>query len=79
MAIPEFSIVHPFLDYIVVFDYVGKPVVFSIDLDEVAYWNNNQHPVSSYESKALDSFLIGHITQEVASLHVVNGFDGSKF
>ena len=79
VAIPEFSIVHPFLDYIVVFDYVGKPVVFSIDLDEVAYWNNNQHPVSSYESMALDSFLIGIITQEDATLHVVNGLTEESF
>ena len=79
IAIPEFSVVHPFLDYIVVFDYAAKPVVYSIDLDEVAYWNINQHPVSSYESMALDSFLIGIITQEDATLHVVNGLTEASF
>jgi len=79
VIMPDLGSVHAFLDYIVAFPASTDPIIFSIDLVPIATWDFNQHPVNNYEQKALDSFLIGIITQEVASLHVVNGLTEVNF
>ncbi len=79
VVVPELGDVNAFLDYIVAFPASADPIIFSIDLLPVDTWHFNQHPVNHYIQIALDSFLIGHITQEAASLHVVNGLTEVNF
>ncbi len=79
VIVPDLGSVHAFLEYIVAFPTSMDPIIFSIDLLPVGTWDVNQHPVNNYEQMALDSFLIGIITQEVASLHVVNGLTEENF
>lgn len=79
VIVPDLGNVNAFLDYIVAFSSSDDPIIFSIDLLPVDTWHFNQHPVNNYLQMALDSFLIGHITQEDARLHIVNGLTEVSF
>lgn len=79
VIIPHLGHVYAFLDHIVTFPDSADPIIFSIDLLNVATWNINQSSSYDFEQMAIDSFLVGHNTQEEASLHIVNGMTGVSF